>query len=62
MGVGNKMKPEKKGQLVGGLIGLLIGTAAAYAIWGIKPPGGILILLGFAIGGMIGWNIAKKKS
>ncbi len=55
------MKPEKKGQLVGGAIGLVIGAITAYAIWGFNPPGGILILAGFGIGGLIGWNIGSRK-
>ena len=55
------MKPEKKGQVVGGSIGLFIGAVAAYMIWDFNSPGGILILFGVGIGGMIGWELGKKK-
>jgi hypothetical protein len=57
------MKPEKKGQIIGGVIGLIIGSLMAYLIWGFSPPGGILILFGAAIGGFIGYKIGlgKKK-
>ena len=54
------MKPEKKGQLIGGTIGLLIGSVIAYMLWGFSPPGGILILAGFAIGGLIGFNLGRS--
>ena len=52
------MRPEKKGQVIGGAIGLVIGAVIAYMIWGFNSPGGILIIFGFAIGGMIGWQHA----
>ncbi|MFC2083682.1 LapA family protein [Bacteroidota bacterium] len=55
------MKPEKKGHIIGGSIGLVVGGLAAYLIWGFESPGGILILFGFAIGGFIGWNLGKGK-
>ena len=55
------MKPEKRNQLIGGIIGLVIGTAAAYLIWGFHAPGGILILFAFATGGFVGRQIGRKK-
>jgi hypothetical protein len=55
------MKPKKKGHIIGGAIGLLIGTMAAYMIWGFNSPGGILILFCFGVGGIIGWNLGLKK-
>lgn len=55
------MKPEKKGQVIGGAIGLVIGAVIAYMIWGFNSPGGILILFGFGVGGVIGWQIGLKK-
>ena len=30
----NKMKAEKKGQIIGGIIGLAIGSLIAFVIWG----------------------------
>jgi hypothetical protein len=54
------MIPEKKGQVIGGIIGLLIGCACAYFIWGFSSPGGIVILAGSGIGGLIGYCISKK--
>ena len=54
------MKPEKKGQLIGGAVGTLIGGVIAYLLWGFSPPGGILILTGFAIGGLIGFNLGRS--
>lgn len=56
------MKKEIKGQLIGGIIGVLFGGLAAYLIWGFSSPGGILILLGFAIGGLIGYSLGLKKT
>ena len=56
------MKPEKKGQLIGGAVGMLIGGVIAYFLWGFSPPGGILILAGFAIGGLIGFNLGSGDS
>lgn len=55
------MKTEKKGQLIGSVIGLLIGCIIAYLIWGFSSPGGIVILLGFGMGGIIGYNLGKKR-
>jgi len=55
------MKPEKKGQFIGGIIGLVLGSLIAYIIWGFSSPGGIIILLFFSIGSMIGWNVKKKS-
>ena len=56
------MRPEKKGQLIGGAIGMLIGAVMAYVFWGFKSPGGIVILVGFSFGGLAGWRIGLKKS
>jgi len=56
------MKAEKKGQLIGGVVGFLIGSIVAYLLWGFSSPGGIVILFGFAIGGFIGYSIGKKKN
>jgi hypothetical protein len=55
------MRPAKKGQLIGGLIGMILGCLVAYMIWGIASPGGIVILFAFAIGGLIGYNLGLKK-
>ena len=55
------MKPQKKGQLVGGTVGLILGGVLAYIIWGFESPGGILILAGFAFGGLAGWGIGLTK-
>jgi hypothetical protein len=55
------MKPEKKGQLIGGVIGLLFGCIIAYFLWGFSSPGGIVILTGFAIGGLIGYNLGSGR-
>ncbi|MBN1363214.1 MAG: hypothetical protein JW976_00265 [Syntrophaceae bacterium] len=55
------MKLQNSGLLIGQVFGLLIGSVAAYLIWGWNAPGGILILFGFAIGGLIGWFLGKKR-
>ena len=55
------MTTKKKGQFIGGTLGLLVGSIIAYLIWGFSPPGGIIILFCFAIGGLIGWNVGEKK-
>ena len=55
------MKPEKKGQLAGGVMGLLLGGIAAYLLWGFRPPGGILILAGSGVGGAVGYGLAGGR-
>ena len=55
------MKSEKKGQRIGSVIGFLIGSIIAYLLWGFSSPGGIVMLFGFGIGGIIGYNLGKKK-
>jgi len=56
-----EMRQEKKGQLIGGIIGALAGGLAAYLIWGFSSPGGILILAGFGVGGLIGYSLGQKR-
>ena len=56
------MKPEKKGQIIDGSIGLRIGCTSAYLLWGFSSPGGIVILAGFGISGIVGYSIAKKNN
>lgn len=51
------MNSAKKGQLVGGLIGMAIGAVVAYMLWDFKSPGGLLILIGYCIGGLTGYSL-----
>ena len=55
------MKDENKRQLIGGFIGVIIGSIIIYLFWGLSSPGGIVMLFGFGIGGIIGYNLFKKK-
>jgi hypothetical protein len=56
------VRPEKKGQFFGGVIGMIVGGVLAYILWDFSPPGGILILAGFALGGLIGFNLARDRN
>lgn len=55
------MTRQNRGLLIGQVLGFLIGSVAAYVIWGWNAPGGILMLLGFAIGGLIGYFLGKGR-